>query len=335
MKIFISWSKPNSNSVALALKRFISRIFDDDIDIQFFISSEDIYAGEKWFEVISNELTNSQLAIICLTQENRFSKWLDFESGAIAFNKETAIVCPFLFNIDSLEEGNPLKNFQFTKNNRQDLLRLIKTIRQKSSSTLTANQIEILFNNFYNTLSGEFDLIKKGTSAAIDSDFFDQNIYPRLVKGTIDNKVFIGTPMASIDSNQYLENRKEILALIDDIRKHCKLDDIYSPIITNADSNNFDGQEKAMEMDFSILKQSEYYVFIYPYKTASSVLVEIGYAIALIKKTIIFVRNRKDLPFMLEKADKRNSNIKIYEYENFTHLKKQIKDEGEFMFKFR
>jgi hypothetical protein len=140
--------------------------------------------------------------------------------------------------------------------------------------------------------------------------------------------------MASILGDQYVENRREVMQVIDEIKEHCKISAVYSPVISNEDPDNFDGQERAMEMGFAQLKRSEYYVFIYPEKVASSILVEIGYAIALLKKTIIFVRSRRDLPFMLEKADKRNKYLKIYEYSNFSDLTKLIRNEGEFMFKF-
>lgn len=333
MKIFISWSKPISNKIAICLQDFIKEIFDDHT-IQFFISSEDIYAGDKWFQIISDGLRASQLAIICLTNENRLSKWLDFESGAVAFNEQEATICPFLFDIDRLEEGNPLNNFQITKNNKKDLLKLIKTIGRKANTTLTDKQIDNGFAGCYNNFERKLKEIKRNIPVKIESTQIDKYIYPTHVTGTDKDKLFLGTPMASIEGDQYKQNRDEIIEIIDEIKKHCKINTIYSPIIKNQEPKAFDGREKAMETDFTELKKSEYYVFIYPEKVASSILVEIGYAIALLKKTIIFVKKRSDLPFMLEKADNRNKRIRIYEYSSFAELKNLIRDEGEVMFLF-
>lgn len=66
----------------------------------------------------------------------------------------------------------------------------------------------------------------------------------------------------------------------------------------------------------------------------SSVLVEIGYAIALMKKTIIFVKQISDLPFMLEKANLRNTNIKTYTYKDNSELINQLKTDKTFIFNF-
>jgi len=260
MKIFISWSKSNSNSVALVLKRFIKNIFDNQADIDFFISSEDIYAGDTWFQTISMELKKSNLAIICFTNENRFSKWLDFESGAIAFNAENGVVCPFLFDIEKLDEGNPLKSYQLTRNNRKELLRLIKTIGREAAAKLSDRHLETLFDSEYSQLEKDFANILLNSTAGIESEYFDTHIYPVNVKGTQSKKLFLGTPMASINSVQYKENRDEILELMKVINATCKFDIIYSPVTDNIEPDEFDGQEKAMEIDFSELKQSEFYM---------------------------------------------------------------------------
>jgi len=38
---------------------------------------------------------------------------------------------------------------------------------------------------------------------------------------------------------------------------------------------------------------------------------------------------------MLEKSDLRNPNIKIYDYKDFNDLRKQIKNNGDYIFKFK
>lgn len=334
MKIFISWSKPNSNGVAIALKKFIEKVFEGQQQIDFFISSEDIYSGVNWFEKVSLELRSSNLAIICLTKENKFSKWLDFESGAIAFNGQNALVCPFLFNLDSLEESNPLKQYQVTGNNKKDILKLVQQIAHGAGTNLSKGHFTDIFHSNFKRLQNELKRIKQPADTTIESEYFDKFIYPTNVKGVQNGKLFLGTPMASIESLKYQENRGEIIGVITELKKHCSFEQVYSPVENIEDPDKFHGQEKAMELDFAELKRSEFYVFIYHEKVASSILVEIGYAIALMKKTIIFVHDRKDLPFMLEQSDKRNMHIKIYEYPDFNALKKRIEKEGKSMFNF-
>lgn len=332
MKIFISWSKESGNVVAVALKEFIQEVFGERQNLQVFVSSQDIYAGERWFDKIADEISKARVAIICLTKENENSKWLNFESGAIAFNKENAIICPFLADIDKLENENPLNNYQITLNKMDHIIKLVEAINREGKFRLEKNQLTTLVKKPFASLQKKIKALKFASPVNGERT----TVYPLHVQSKVEkNKVFLGTPMASITVEEYLENRNEILAIIQTIKTFCGVEHLYSPIITNTDPANFEGQEKSMETDFTELKTSEYYVFIYPAKVASSILVEIGYAIALMKKTIIFVKHRKDLPFMLEKADFENRKIKIYEYESLAQLKKQIQNEGKFIFKFR
>jgi nucleoside 2-deoxyribosyltransferase len=154
------------------------------------------------------------------------------------------------------------------------------------------------------------------------------------IKNIEPNKVFLGTPMASLDPLTYKENREGIIQIIEAIKGHTKFENIYSPIINKPTQKDFDGKEFSVEKDFSQLKSSEYYIFVYPVKALSSILIEIGYAIALMKKTLIFVKDKSDLPFMLERADYRNNNVKIYDFKDFNDLKQQICDDGNYIFDF-
>ena len=81
-----------------------------------------------------------------------------------------------------------------------------------------------------------------------------------------------------------------------------------------------------------MLKESEHYVFILPKKVASSILMEIGYAIALSKNTLIFTHGRKSLPYMLQQADKAIPNIRIYEYKEFKEVLSLVKGNGMSLF---
>lgn len=342
MKIFISWSKPVSNSVAKCLKDFFKEIFVDTYqkDVTFFISSENINSGAKWFDVICTELSKSDLAIVCLTKQNKISKWLDFESGAIAFNNKNKVanVCPFLFDITEIEKENPLSQFQITKNNKDDLYKLVKTVNVRGQYKLTDKQLSIAFESNYTKLETDLLALIKDTSYDDDdlfNEFFKQKVYPpNKIEMPINDRLFIGTPMASIDKTSYSQNRLDILSLIKCVKKHWSIKDVYSPVQKIKSHDEFDGKEKAMEMDFTELKKSDYNIFIYPKKTPSSVLVEIGYAIALLKRTIIFVKKRDSLPFMLQQADRRNSCIKIYTYNKFSDIIDLIEKEGRVLLNF-
>ena len=60
MEIFISWSRPFSNAIAIELKEFINNVFalpnKTTSLINVFVSSEDIEPGTDWDNKIHKEL---------------------------------------------------------------------------------------------------------------------------------------------------------------------------------------------------------------------------------------------------------------------------------------
>lgn len=100
----------------------------------------------------------------------------------------------------------------------------------------------------------------------------------------------------------------------------------------NAESQaDFDEPEKATSDNFEKLKKAEFLVCIYSKPVATSMLGEIGYAIALNKKIIVFTNKRYKgkMPYILRDGDKSFPNMKIYEYRNEEEIIRKIKGNGE------
>lgn len=164
MLVFISWSGDKSKKVALELKKFIK------ITLQGVIPwiSEDIEKGTRWSEAISDKLEESKFGIACLTQDNLNSEWLNFESGAIAKNKK-ANLWTYLIDVEYTNITGPLSQFQHTiSSSREDVLILIKTIRNKLKETGSDGapedeQLEQYFDKFWDDFIKEIEKIKKET----------------------------------------------------------------------------------------------------------------------------------------------------------------------------
>ena len=71
-------------------------------------------------------------------------------------------------------------------------------------------------------------------------------------------------------------------------------------------------------------------IIIYPNKIPSSVLVEIGYGIALCKRLVIFYK--EGLPYMLEEIGGTIQNIKTFKFEKFSDITKKIQTNGMHLF---
>src|SRR5437868_3712032 len=81
MKLFLSWSKPNSRALAAFLKKWLPDVLPG---IEPWMSAEDIEKGVPWFDAIQGALVATHSCIICVTPENVDSKWLYYEAGAIS-----------------------------------------------------------------------------------------------------------------------------------------------------------------------------------------------------------------------------------------------------------
>jgi hypothetical protein len=124
MKVFLSWSKPRSKALALALREWLRDVVQA---LEPWMSDVDIEKGSTWFGEISESLSTARYCIICVTPENRTAPWLLFEAG-VAANKLTAQrVAPVLLGMQNTLEA-PLGLFQTTLFEKNEMFKLVKSI---------------------------------------------------------------------------------------------------------------------------------------------------------------------------------------------------------------
>ncbi|MES1224644.1 MAG: TIR domain-containing protein, partial [Bacteroidota bacterium] len=126
--------------------------------------SSDIEKGKRWDGEISKRLEESKVGIICLTSDNLESTWIHFEAGAISKTTD-AYVCTFLFDITPANVKEPLSLFQATKYNKEDVLKLLKTINsllnEVGSKSLKESNLESVFNTFWPQLEEKLNQTPK------------------------------------------------------------------------------------------------------------------------------------------------------------------------------
>jgi pimeloyl-ACP methyl ester carboxylesterase len=128
--------------------------------------------------------------------------------------------------------------------------------------------------------------------------------------------VFIAAPMAGYQNNEeYKNNRVEILEIITHLKEKCNFNNIYYAGQNLKSADEFEAKPISLEMDVHVLKNSRYFMLVYPKEIVSSVLFEAGMALAFGIPSIYFVKNRKNLPFIMEQAGQANCNpgVRIYE----------------------
>ncbi len=143
VQVFLSWSGRKSHDVALALKSWLPEIIND---LDPWMSSEDIEPGRRWSGEIAKVLKTVDIGIICLTRENQDRVWVNYEAGAVAKamlgGDSKARAATFLIDIEKESEvTGPLAQFQHTRPNEADVLRLTKSLNSAAGSPRTSEQL--------------------------------------------------------------------------------------------------------------------------------------------------------------------------------------------------
>ena len=151
MKVFVSWSGELSCQIAEVLKKWIPCIIQS---VEVFFSPEDIEKGDNWDKTISNELSQCNYGIICLTSDNTTAPWINFEAGAIAKSLDSKITA-LMVNIKPSDIKGPLSRYQATRFEKNDFFQLISAINKSLETPLEHNILQNTFNTMWTALEQE------------------------------------------------------------------------------------------------------------------------------------------------------------------------------------
>lgn len=149
MKVFISWSGDFSQKIAILVKDWLEQCIQS---VEAFVSKEDIEKGENWSVRVNNELSNTNYGIVCLTKDNITAPWIHFEAGALSKLVE-ARVSTIAIDVPYSEIKGPLSSFQNTTLEKEDMLKLLKSVNEAISKNeekaLTDERLNESFNAFW------------------------------------------------------------------------------------------------------------------------------------------------------------------------------------------
>jgi hypothetical protein len=154
MKVFMSWSGQRSKLTAELLYGWVKCVIQA---AQPWISSKGIERGALWFSEINNELKDTSVGIICLTQENKNAPWILFESGALAKGLSTNRVCTFLVDLQPPDLQPPLAQFNHTLPNKESMWSLVITLNNGlDNNRLAPDILERVFETYWPQFEEEF-----------------------------------------------------------------------------------------------------------------------------------------------------------------------------------
>jgi hypothetical protein len=145
MEIFLSWSGVHSGEVARALNNWLPQVIQA---VKLFYSPDDLEKGAWWRNRLDEALAEMRFGIICLTPDNRDNKWIHYEAGALD-KPEGGVVWTFLHGLTPKEVLPPLDKFAPTVAEKDDVLRLLRSINGKlGEAGGTPLPEKFLTNNF-------------------------------------------------------------------------------------------------------------------------------------------------------------------------------------------
>ncbi|MDD8025556.1 MAG: hypothetical protein PHI34_03500 [Acidobacteriota bacterium] len=149
----------------------------------------------------------------------------------------------------------------------------------------------------------------------------------------LDFDVFLAAPMAAYKDNQeYQDGNKEARGLMSLIRQHCGLNRIFYSGEDVPSKEDFDPEDIAYIGNLEKIRKSKYFLLYYPRNIVSSVLIELGYAIAFNLPIIILTKSLEELPYLLKKLPQASPANKIYEFNNQRDIKNIISKHGKTIF---
>lgn len=185
-KVFISWSGDLSKALGEAFRDWIPKVLQS---VKPYFTPDDIEKGARWAKEIGQELSSSQLGIICLTQDNQHSPWILFEAGALSKNLEESKVCPLLFNMDTTDLKGPLSAFQATKFNKEDVKKLLESINSSCEETkLDTKSLDETFDMWWPKLEEKInEILSSGRNSSVSHKRSDRDIMEEILELTRSN----------------------------------------------------------------------------------------------------------------------------------------------------
>ena len=164
MKVFLSWSGPQSLAAAYALRDWLPYVINA---AEPWMSAADIEVGTRWSVAIQNELESTRFGILLVTQANVNSPWLLFEAGALAKTLHDTYVCPFLIGLKPVDlPAGPLAQFQAKIADKAGTAQLLETLNDAmKTEAMPKSRLEHAFQKWWPELEDKLRHLPAETMA--------------------------------------------------------------------------------------------------------------------------------------------------------------------------
>ncbi|UWH30054.1 toll/interleukin-1 receptor domain-containing protein [Aeromonas veronii] len=180
MKVFLSWSGERSKQVATLLDEWLRCVLQA---IRPWISTKDIDRGALWFSEIQDQLQDTTIGIICLTQENKDRPWILFEAGALAKGLSNSRVCTLLIDLQPSDIKDPLAQLNHTLPERENMFELVRTLNNRlGTNALDPRILGTVFDTYWEQFEQKFiDILSKTVTQEAPEPRSEQDILSEIL----------------------------------------------------------------------------------------------------------------------------------------------------------
>ena len=146
--------------------------------------------------------------------------------------------------------------------------------------------------------------------------------------------VFLAAPMAALSNEEFKSVNAKIIDIKEALQVECNFKKVFYAGENMSGQEDFESADISIETDIDIIKDSKYFVLIYPEKIVSSVIFEAGIALALGKPSFYF-GNPDAFPFLMREANNKFSFVKIHAANNLDEIMRCIKKNGNELFEIK
>jgi len=127
-------------------------------------------------------------------------------------------------------------------------------------------------------------------------------------------KIFLATPMSGFSGTELLKYKEEAETLAKLLEEGGHI--VHSVVSKISNEADFDTPADSLKLDSTEIQKADVFILLYPKPMITSVLIELGIAIALNKKIIVAAPQRKVLPWCAQEIDRAFKNASFIQAVN-------------------
>ena len=145
--------------------------------------------------------------------------------------------------------------------------------------------------------------------------------FERQLFNDFDLHLFLAAPMAGFASDEEFSRfRLGMMEVVRSVRSLPRTRTVFYAGEDRENSSRFEDQAEALLFNLDMISRSQFFAVVLPGEIYSSTLVELGIAIQSGTPGVIFVRERGQLPFLLQEVDKAIPSIEVHSYRDFRDI---------------